>query len=200
MKNTTLMITLLFLTLISSTSFAQDSNEYYIGMGIGSSQFNLNKNNLIEEYSDLGATSSFGDNSTSFNFFGGWSLDRYLDIEADFISTGDITAKDGNREVKLFDVTTLAISTVLSKQINENARIFGKIGVHFWDISESSGNLDTINNAIDLTYGLGADLNLYGDKSRQLRLQWNRYEYDGVFIDSNDTISASLLFHFGDNY
>ena len=57
-----------------------------------------------------------------------------------------------------------------------------------WDISESSGNLYTINNAVDLTYGIGMDVNLYGHRSRQLRFQWNHYEYDGVFINNSDTL------------
>jgi hypothetical protein len=87
----------------------------------------------------------------------------------------------------------------LSNQVTERIRLFGRIGTHFWDISESSGALNTINNAVDLTYGLGVDINIYGDRSRQLRLQWNHYEYDGVFIDNGDIISVSLLFQIGGN-
>jgi hypothetical protein len=62
-----------------------------------------------------------------------------------------------------------------------------------WDASESNDKLSGIDTAEDLTCGL--DINVYGDKSRQLRIQWNRYQYDGVFIDTNDTFILKLPFY-----
>ena len=185
---------LLVLLLILSFPLQAQENNYYFGFGLGSSQFNLNKPNIIESNASLTQLSSFTDSSTSFSIFGGMPLDEYLSLEADFLFTGDITASDSSKKTKLFDVSTLALTVVYSKQINEDTTLFGKLGVHMWDISESSGDLDTINNAVDITYGLGVDFNLYGTDQRQLRLQWNHYEFDDVFIESNDTITVSLLF------
>ena len=181
------------LMVLSLPTYA-DNSYYYLGLGIGNSQFDLNKSNIIADDSRLGSGSSFTDDSTAFDFFGGIQLDQYLSLEADILLAGDITATDAGRKFKLFDTSTLALTIALSKQIGDGIRMFGKIGAHLWDISEGSSDLDTIDNAVDLTYGLGMDINLYGDLSRQMRIQWNHYEYDGIFIDSNDTISVSLLF------
>ncbi len=100
-------------------------------------------------------------------------------------------------KVKLFNISTLALTAALSRQVSESTRFFGKIGAHIWDISESSAGLETVDTAVDITYGLGADINLYDTTSRQLRVQWNHYEYDGVFVNSNDVISVSLMFMLG---
>ncbi len=89
---------------------------------------------------------------------------------------------------------TVGLSQPLSNSING----FGRIGVHLWDVSKGTNNDNSLGNAVDLTYGLGLDINVYGDRSRQMRLQWNHYNYDGVYIDSNDTFSLSLLFLFGE--
>lgn len=145
----------------------------------------------------LTSTSSFSDSVTSFSFFVGYQLDPYFSLESEFVSAGDVTATEAGLVSKLFDVSILSITVALSNQVSERIRLFGRIGTHFWNISESTGAVNTINNAVDLTYGLGVDFNVYGDRSRQLRLQWNHYEYDGVFIDAGDIISVNLLFQIG---
>jgi len=109
-----------------------------------------------------------------------------------------ITATEAGQLIKLFDVSSLAITLALGKQFGERTGLFARLGAHFWDISESASNLNTINSAVDITYGIGMDVNLYGDRSRQLRVQWNHYEYDGVFIDDSDILSVNLLFLIGD--
>jgi len=181
---------------VSMHSYAETA-DYYFGLGIGNSQFDLNESNITSEFTSLDSSSSFSDDATSFSLFAGIPLDQYLSLEADFQSTGDISATGPDKKVKLFDTSTLAITAVISRQVNDNVSLFGKVGAHFWDISEGSDDLDTIDSAIDLIYGLGADINLYGDRSRQLRVQWNHFEYDGVLIESNDTFSISLLFLIG---
>ena len=192
-------ILLALLVTLSLDAFAQDSY-FLLGLGVGNSQFQLNEANIISDFSGLSSASTFTDDSTAFSFFGGMQLDEYLAIEMDFLASGDIVATEAGQNIKLFDVSTLAFTVAFSKQVSERTRLFARGGVHWWDISESSGDLDIINNAVDLTYGLGADFNLYGSRSRQLRVQWNHYEYDGVYIDSSDTISLNLLFLIGAGY
>ncbi len=193
-------ILLTILLVLSLNSFAGNGG-YYLGLGLGQSSFQLNESNISANYDNLSDTSTFTSSSSAFSIFGGMPLDEYLSIELDLVSSGDISATQGNQKIKLFDVDTFAISAILSKQITENTRLFGRLGTHMWEISKSSGDQDTINSAVDFTYGLGADINIYGSRSRQLRVQWNRYEYDGIYIDSNDIFSISLLFMFGgDNY
>ena len=182
------MATITLIT-ISTNSFASKPS-YYLGVGVGQSSFEFNEPNIIADYSQLTATSRIKDDATAFSFYGGIPFDEYLSLE--FIS-----AKEANLNRKLFDVSTLAITAMLSKPLSENSRFFGRLGAHLWDISESSGELDTINNAVDLTFGFGIDINVYGDRSRQLRVQWNHYEYDGIYLDDSDLFSVSLLFELG---
>ncbi|MFV2032588.1 MAG: outer membrane beta-barrel protein [Gammaproteobacteria bacterium] len=192
-RNTALAAMLMLLPL---GALAQEGR-FSLAVGLGNSQFDLNEPGLVSNFSTVTSASSFSDSVTSFSFFVGYQLDQYLSLESEFVSVGDVTATEAGLTSKLFDVSTLSITVALSNQLSERIRVFGRMGAHFWDISESSGSLNTINNAVDLTYGLGVDINIYGDRSRQLRLQWNHYEYDGVFIDGGDIISANLLFQIG---
>ena len=185
------------LFLFSSVNAVAGDGRYFIATGLGNSQFQLNEADIVASYSSLTGTSMFNESTTSFNLLGGIQLDEYLSLEAELLSAGDITARDAGQAFKLFDVSALAITTTMSRQVTPRTRVFTRLGVHLWDISEPFGNLDIINSGVDLTYGFGADFNVYGGRSRQLRAQWNHYEYDGVFIDSSDSISISLLFLIG---
>lgn len=184
------------LMVISLSTYAANDN-YYLGVGLGHSSFELNESNIVADYVRLSNPNNFTDSASAFSFYGGMPVDEYLSLEFDFVLSGDIAARESGRTIKLFDVSTLAITVMLSKTVTENTTLFGKVGAHMWDISESSGSLNTINNAVDITFGLGADINIYGSQSRQLRVQWNHYEFDGIYIDNNDILSFSLLFKLG---
>ena len=184
------------LVLLPIETWAQEG-QYSFALGIGNSQFDLNEAGLVSNYTTVSNTSTFSDSVTSISFFAGYQLDEYLSLESDLVLAGDVAATDAGLVSKLFDVSSLSITVALSKQVSERTRLFARLGAHLWNISESNGAVNTINNAVDLTYGLGLDFNLYGDRSRQLRLQWNHYEYDGVFINSGDIISVNLLFQIG---
>ena len=173
------------------------NHSYYLGVGIGQSSFDFNQLNIVSDFSQLSNASTITDDATSFNFYGGIPLDEYLSLEFDLVLAGDISAREAGRKTKLFDVSTFAVTAMLSRPVSDNTRLFGRLGAHMWDISESGGALDTINNAVDLTFGFGADINLYGDTSRQLRVQWNHYVYDDIYIEDSDILSISILFELG---
>jgi hypothetical protein len=178
-------------------AIAADYGPFSLSVGIGNSSFQLNEAGIIASYGALTSSSQFNDSATAFSLFGAMQLDEYLSLETDLLIAGDVTATESGQVFKLFDVTTLAVTLALSKQLGERTRLYARLGGHFWSISESFGNLYTIDNAVDITYGIGMDINLYGDRSRQLRIQWNHYEYDGVFIDDSETLSLSVLFLLG---
>jgi len=198
MKNLTRYSMLLsVLTFLSIQAAAQEA-PFSVSVGIGNSSFQLNEANIVTSYGPpLNSFSTFDDSATAFSLYGAMRLDEYLTLETDLLIAGDVTVSEGGQTFKLFDVSSLAVTLALGRQVGERSRVFARLGAHFWDISESSGDLNTINNAVDLTYGVGVDVNLYGDRSRQLRIQWNHYEYDGVFIDDSDTLTANLLFLIG---
>ncbi len=198
-RHSTVFGLLSFLMLLSMNAKAEEGS-FSIGVGLGYSSFNLNETNLINSSPDLNPGAQFDDTATTLNLSGAWLMDDHFALELDLVFAGDITASDSGIKYKLFDVTTLATTLAYNQRVSENIKLFGRFGVHLWDISEGSSSgyySNSISSAVDLTYGLGADFSLFGDRSRQLRLQWNHYEYDGVFINDNDILSVNIVFVFG---
>ena len=192
---------ILLIVLTSPPIFAgPEEGSFSVGVGLGYSSFNLNESNLINSDPSLNPGASFDDTATSFNLSGSWIMDDHFALEFDLVLAGDITATDSGSKLKLFDVSTLATTLAYNHRISKNTKLFGRFGVHLWDISSGPSSYyysNSIDSAVDLTFGLGADFSLFGNRSRQLRLQWNHYEYDGVFVNDNDSISINLMFVFG---
>jgi OOP family OmpA-OmpF porin len=187
---------LLVLTLIFPVTGQTQSGwtGFYWGLGIGQSDFSYNQPEIVSTYDFLSDGSQFEENATTFEAFVGTQFDQYLGIEGIFSSVGDVIATSAGRKYKLFDVTTVAIVANLSERFGESSRIFGRFGVHLWDIAEPSGDLDTISSGTDLTYGLGVDINIYDSADRQLRVLWSHYEFDQIQLDESNTLTFSLLF------
>lgn len=192
-----LFVFIISITLIITSTAGAAHPAFYLGLGIGHSSFDFNNSNIVSDFRQLSDAGTISDDATTFDFYGGIPLDEFLSLEFDLVLAGDVTAREAGRSSKLFDVSTFDVTAMLSKQVSANTRMFGRLGAHMWDISESGGALDTINNAVDVTFGLGADINLYGSTSRQLRVQWNHYRYDGIYIEDNNILSISLLFEIG---
>ena len=189
---------LLFAQMLVAMNAMAEEGSFSIGVGLGYSSFNLNETNLINTNPDLNPGAQFDDSATTFNLYGAWIMDDHFALELDLVFAGDVTASDSGIKYKLFDVTTLAPTLAYNYRISKGIKLFGRFGVHLWDISEGSGYYsNSISSAVDLTYGLGVDFSLFGNRARQLRLQWNHYEYDGVFINDNDIISLNLIFVYG---
>jgi hypothetical protein len=186
--------------MLLSMNVMAEEGSFSIGVGLGYSSFNLNETNLINSSPDLNPGAQFDDSATTFNLSGAWIMDDHFAMELDLVFAGDVTVTDSGIKSKLFDVITLATTLAYTQRVSEGIKLFGRFGVHFWDISEGSSYgyySNSINSAVDLTYGLGVDFSLFGNRARQLRLQWNHYVYDGVFINDNDIISLNLMFVFG---
>ncbi len=83
MKNTRTRYAILASLLLYLPLQAQ-AGGYYLGLGLRQSQIELNESNIINEFSDISSTSSFADSATSFSFFAGLPLDRYLGPESRF--------------------------------------------------------------------------------------------------------------------
>ena len=191
---------LLFAQMLVSMNAMAEEGSFSIGVGLGYSSFNLNETNLINTNPDLNPGAQFDDTATTFNLYGAWIMDDHFALELDLVFAGDITASDSGIKYKLFDVTTLATTLAYNHRVSENIKLFGRFGVHLWDISQGSSSYyynNSISSAVDLTYGLGVDFSLFGNRARQLRLQWNHYEYDGVFINDDEIFSLNLIFVFG---
>ena len=191
-----LSITLYLLLILPFQSFALGES-YSFGIGVGQSSFQLKQASIIANYSGLTSSSSFTDSSTTLLFSGGVQLDPYLSLNLEYLAQGDIKATESLVQKKLFDVSTLTFAVGLHHEFNERFNGYARLGVHMWDATTGS-DFDSVDGTVDLTYGIGMDINIYGGRERLMRIQWDRYDYDGVYLDSSDVISISLMFIFGD--
>jgi len=176
----------------TSTHAIADDKIFSFGLGIGRSTFQLNQTQIIAGDSTLSNATTFDDKTTSFSLFGGFKFDPYLSMEFDYLDSGKIKAVEARRASSIFKINSLAATVALSTQVVDSTRLFARLGVHEWNITMSAD--DSSTDSLDLTYGLGADINIYGDLSRQMRVQWNHYEFDGILINSSDSVTISLLF------
>lgn len=128
--------------------------------------------------------------------FGGYQFDNHLAIESTYVVVGDVVARNDGVSRKLFSTEGLTVSGVLRQDVKEHVTLFGKLGGYFWDVTDAQHNPGRSSDGMDLTYGVGADINIYGNKSRRVRVQWNRYGYDDVFIKQADVATIGALFMF----
>ncbi|MDH5356763.1 MAG: hypothetical protein OEY09_20150, partial [Gammaproteobacteria bacterium] len=142
------------LILLSNAKAAEEDGGYFMGVGLGSSQFQLNQTEIVVSYSPLTSASSFNESETAFNVLGGIRFDEYLPLESELIFAGDITVRDAGRTYKLFNANTA------------DTRLFARLEVHLWSIHDPAGDFDTINSGTDLTYSFGTGINVYGCRSR----------------------------------
>ncbi|MDH5355614.1 MAG: hypothetical protein OEY09_14315 [Gammaproteobacteria bacterium] len=169
------------LILLSNAKAAEEDGGYFMGVGLGNSQFQLNQTEIVASYSPLTSASSFNESATAFNVLGGIRFDEYLPLESELIFAGDITVRDAGRTYKLLNANTA------------DTRLFARLEVHLWSIHDPAGDFDTINSGTDLTYSFGTGINVYGSRSRQLRLQWKHYRQGQTMTTMNPGTTLNFI-------
>ena len=190
---------------ISPLAFAQDSG-WYLGASAGQS--------IARDWcpSSLLVGESCDDTKSAYGVFGGYQVNKYLGAELGYTDLGEFKASEPGialtSKVKGFEL--LGVGTI---PINPQFEVYGKVGVFFWDLDAAcAGTCSTFgpgggsglggpgsqsDSGIDLTYGLGAKLNL--TKNVGVRVQYQRYKD----IDSSattggksdiDVISVGIVF------
>ena len=54
----------------------------------------------------------FNDSATAFSLYSAMQLDEYLSLETDLLIAGDITARESGPAIKLFDVSSFAVTVL----------------------------------------------------------------------------------------
>ena len=93
---------------------------------------------------------------------------------------------------KLFNSYDSFVNATMSRPYNDNATLFGKIGVHFWNIGPNTST--KLAEGTDLAVGAGVEFNLSGSSGRTMRIEWDRYLFDNIYIDTIDTLTLNLVF------
>lgn len=184
--------------LAPGTAQAQAEGEpatvWSIGVGIGTSQLQANESTVAREYPELQPGFRIDESTTGFRVVGSYHFDPVLALDLEFVELGDVLAEDASGRHKLFSISGMTTAVRARHRLSGSAEVFGRLGAFLWI---STANVDnTVDDGLDITYGLGTDINLYGGFERVLRLEWDYYGFNGVTLDSASILSASLVFNF----
>jgi hypothetical protein len=184
---------LLIAALITAPAHADENSQFsYFGVGIAGSNFSVNKS----ANSPLTTATSINSNSTNLNIFAGWQLDSFLGMELDYLNGGAVTATSQGQTTKVFDTEMTTIAATMGTPLNDSIRVYAKLGGTFWKF-HSQQNVD-LNNGFGSSLGLGADINFYGGSERKLRIEYNNYRLDNVYVKNANSLSINAVFSFPD--
>ena len=104
---------------------------------------------------------------TSWKIYGGYTLNKLMDVEVGYQSIGDLsrTADSGTEASEL---SAFTLNAVGKYEINETIQAFAKVGVASWSSDNTSGDKD----GKGLTYGLGAKVNM--NENMKIRAEWEK--------------------------
>jgi OOP family OmpA-OmpF porin len=132
-----------------STSGTMD--KIYFGGSFGSSE--------AENYCLV--TSGCENKDSSWKGFIGFNINETFSAEATYTSIGDLH-KSGTAS----DISAFSVSALANLPINDQFAVFGKAGLSRW----KSENTDSEKSGSDMTYGVGAKINL--NETMKLRAEW----------------------------
>ena len=181
-------------TLIASSLFTLSAHadeaqqHWYGGLGLAAVNFSANKSS----FPSLTHNDSIESQSQNLNLFLGYQFDPMLGLELDYLSGGSVSSKNLGKTSKLFNVELTTLTSVIGASINDNVRIFAKLGGTMW--SFASQQSAEMNNGFGPTIGVGADINFYGNSDRKLRVEYNSYHLDNVFVKKANSVSINAVF------
>ena len=131
---------------------------WYYGLGIGLALPAYNAGNIANDFAAANNTSSLSNDDFSFKLYGGYRLDPSLAVEFGISELGTAIATTSGISSKLFNSYDSFVNATMSRPYNDNATLFGKIGVHFWNIGPKPKPKAT-RNSIGQTWLWGPALN-----------------------------------------
>ena len=165
-----------------------------VQIGIGGTRFDASERGIEREFPGLQPGFELRESTTALRLAGSYHFDPYLALDFDLVELGDLIASDADGRRRLFSVTAVATSVRLHRRWTERLDAYVRVGAFMWTSSVSFD--DTVDEGLEVTVGVGLDVNVYGDRERLLRLQWDRYNFNGVVLDQADVLSANLVFNF----
>lgn len=174
-------ISIMMLALTSLNTFAEDTQEFYAGVGVV-------KNDLRDadaRYNEINFKIMAGTKITD-NFATEMQLVNFAE-EVVTSDSGVSTTVEGN----IFGISGLYY---FIKEEDIIFQPFVKLGVHVWDINGSSNsNGFSDGDGVDLFGGAGVDFVL-GDLTT--RVEYENYDIDNNFDNDIDSVSASAILNF----
>ena len=163
---------------------------WYAGVGLDVVNFSVNKGSVPS----LTPTSSVDSTSYNPNFLLGYQFDSFLGTELGYLGGGSVTSTDNGQTTQLFKVDLMTLAATMGAPVNDNVRLYAKLGGTSWKFSSwQNGNK---NDGFGPCIGIGADINLYGDLDRTMRIEYIHYRLDNVYVKSASNLSINAIFHF----
>ena len=102
---------------------------------------------------------------TSWKIYGGYTLNKSMDIEVGYHSIGDLSRTTA-AGTEASELSAVSIAGVGKYEVNETIELFGKLGAASWTSSNTSGDKD----GTALTYGFGAKISM--NENMKIRAEW----------------------------
>ena len=128
------------------------------------------------------------DDDTGGKVFGGYRFNDYFAVEASYYDFGKL-----DEGVNQLDIDGGSLSIIGSIPVAERFSIFGKVGIHDWDV-EVSGPVTSRfsdDSDTDAFYGIGVEYAL--SDLWDIRGEFERYEVDDFDLD---VVSIGVSFNF----
>ena len=192
------------LLLTSSYVFAEDG-KFYIGASGGQADYD-------SKITGLTGTSKLDEEDTAWKIYTGYRWENNFGLEIQYADFGEVSISGNNGDqftdgkgtalvfainnAKIYsEVKSYGIAASYSFPLHENFSLFGKAGIHRWDL-ETADNASGSYPDEDGTEpfgGLGAE---FSYENFALRVEYERYKIDSDDIDDIDFASAGLTVSF----
>ena len=135
------------------------------------------------------------DKGTSFSFGVGYSFNKHVSVEANYIDFGDM--EDDIDPVFTLSGDALVVSAIGKIPFSDNFSGFARLGFFSWDAEVNAAGFGEIasDDGTDLTYGLGLLIDFNENISGLIQYQKFDFETDGEDIDA-DNLSLGLQVFF----
>lgn len=201
--------TLLGLSAMTSYTAGATEPGFYLGGGIGSSEFD-STGELERICEEEGLDCSSDDSDTGFRFFGGYQINDWFAVEGGYTDLGALSAAPSLEPAVRAEFTMSGVELALLPQLplGEVAFLYGRLGAIFGEAELTARtaipglSVSESETGPALAYGVGAGFNLGSRFS--LRFDWTRFSLDEILeaagedFDSPDIdlLMASLIFRF----
>jgi len=122
---------------------------------------------------------------TSWKVYGGYTLNKLIDLEVAYHSVGDLS-RTTEAGTETSEISALSVSAVGKYEINETIEAFGKVGASSWTSNNSTGDQD----GTSLTYGLGAKISM--NENMKIRAEWETISGAETGSNESDISTMSL--------
>jgi len=163
MKNSGVVL-LIALTFFASSVVAEAAGRFYAGINTG----NSGVSNFCED-----ATGDCSDTDRGWTLYGGNQITGRFGLEVAYTRLGKLTQVISFQNTRKTEIDGFGVSAVGTLPVLEEVEFFGKLGLFLAHIAISGAGVFLDGDSVEVTYGLGAKLNL--TKPVHIRLEWDRF-------------------------